>query len=287
MLISVAQQPQGRLPARSDAPEGRESEDFASRRRCGLKKTLLPQQALPPGSALLLAHLARHPALGKGEATRGLAHQIVQFIAVDRVSFRIRRGEIFGFLGSNGCGKTTTMKVLTGLLPASAGSALLLGQAVDAGDLATRKRVGFMSQSFSLYGELSVRQNLELHARLFDLPAAEGVARSQALMQRFGLTEVAQQQSGELPLGVRQRLSLAVAVLHKPEVLILDEPTSGVDPAARDDFWRLLIELSREQGVTIFLSTHFMNEAERCDRISLMHAGRILASDTPTLPSRV
>ena len=203
------------------------------------------------------------------------------FTAVDKVSFAIRRGEIFGFLGSNGCGKTTTMKVLTGLLAATEGSAKLFGKQVDAKDLATRKRVGFMSQSFSLYGELSVRQNLELHARLFDLPTAEGVARSKALMERFGLTEVAEQQSAELPLGVRQRLSLAVAVLHKPEILILDEPTSGVDPAARDDFWRLLIELSREQGVTIFLSTHFMNEAERCDRISLMHAGQVLACDTP------
>jgi ribosome-dependent ATPase len=212
---------------------------------------------------------------------RDLTLRFGDFTAVDKVSFAIRRGEIFGFLGSNGCGKTTTMKVLTGLLAASEGSAKLFGKQVDAKDLATRRRVGFMSQSFSLYGELSVRQNLELHARLFDLPAAEGVARSQALMTRFGLTEVAEQQSGELPLGVRQRLSLAVAVLHKPEVLILDEPTSGVDPAARDDFWRLLIELSREQGVTIFLSTHFMNEAERCDRISLMHAGKVLACDTP------
>ena len=226
------------------------------------------------------------PPLAAGEAETAieatdLTLRFGDFTAVDKVSFAIRRGEIFGFLGSNGCGKTTTMKVLTGLLAATEGSAKLFGKQVDAKDLATRKRVGFMSQSFSLYGELSVQQNLELHARLFDLPAAEGVARSQALMQRFGLSEVAQQQSGELPLGVRQRLSLAVAVLHKPEVLILDEPTSGVDPAARDDFWRLLIELSREQGVTIFLSTHFMNEAERCDRISLMHAGQVLACDTP------
>ena len=226
------------------------------------------------------------PPLAAGEAETAieatdLTLRFGDFTAVDKVSFAIRRGEIFGFLGSNGCGKTTTMKVLTGLLAATEGSAKLFGKQVDAKDLETRKRVGFMSQSFSLYGELSVQQNLELHARLFDLPTAEGVARSQALMQRFGLTEVAQQQSGELPLGVRQRLSLAVAVLHKPEVLILDEPTSGVDPAARDDFWRLLIELSREQGVTIFLSTHFMNEAERCDRISLMHAGQVLACDTP------
>ncbi|WP_027926453.1 ribosome-associated ATPase/putative transporter RbbA [Pseudomonas sp. URMO17WK12:I12] len=203
------------------------------------------------------------------------------FTAVDKVSFAIGRGEIFGFLGSNGCGKTTTMKVLTGLIPASEGSATLLGNPVDAKDLATRKRVGFMSQSFSLYGELSVRQNLELHARLFDLPKVDSAQRIEELIQRFNLGSVCEQQSAALPLGLRQRLSLAVAVLHRPEVLILDEPTSGVDPAARDDFWRLLIELSREQGVTIFLSTHFMNEAQRCDRISLMHAGKVLACDTP------
>lgn len=213
------------------------------------------------------------------------AHELTlrfgDFTAVNKVSFAIGRGEIFGFLGSNGCGKTTTMKVLTGLMPATEGSATLLGQPVDAKDLATRKRVGFMSQSFSLYGELSVRQNLELHARLFDLPKAESAPRIEELMQRFDLGSIAEEQSGALPLGLRQRLSLAVAVLHRPEVLILDEPTSGVDPAARDDFWRLLIELSREQGVTIFLSTHFMNEAQRCDRISLMHAGKVLACDTP------
>lgn len=205
---------------------------------------------------------------------------------MDKVSFAIGRGEIFGFLGSNGCGKTTTMKVLTGLMPASEGSATLLGNPVNAKDLATRKRVGFMSQSFSLYGELSVRQNLDLHARLFDLPKADSVRRIDELIQRFNLGGVADQQSGALPLGLRQRLSLAVAVLHRPEVLILDEPTSGVDPAARDDFWRLLIELSREQGVTIFLSTHFMNEAQRCDRISLMHAGKVLACDTPAALQR-
>ena len=213
------------------------------------------------------------------------AHELTlrfgDFTAVDKVSFAIGRGEIFGFLGSNGCGKTTTMKVLTGLMPATEGSAKLLGNPVNAKDLATRKRVGFMSQSFSLYGELSVRQNLVLHARLFDLPASDSAPRIEELIQRFDLGTIAEQQSGALPLGLRQRLSLAVAVLHRPEVLILDEPTSGVDPAARDDFWRLLIELSREQGVTIFLSTHFMNEAQRCDRISLMHAGKVLACDTP------
>ena len=202
-------------------------------------------------------------------------------MAVDRVSFRIERGEIFGFLGSNGCGKTTTMKMLTGLLPASAGEARLFGQSVDAQALQTRKRVGFMSQAFSLYTELTVRQNLELHARLFHLPTDCIPARTQEMVERFGLREVVDALPGSLPLGIRQRLSLAVAVIHGPELLILDEPTSGVDPVARDSFWALLIDLSRRQGVTIFISTHFMNEGARCDRVSLMHAGRVLAQDAP------
>jgi len=203
------------------------------------------------------------------------------FVAVDRVSFRIRRGEIFGFLGSNGCGKSTTMKMLTGLLPASEGRAWLFGNEVDPRDIATRRRVGYMSQAFSLYGELTVRQNLELHARLFQVPAGEIPARVAEMEQRFGLQQVQASLPESLPLGMRQRLSLAVAMVHKPELLILDEPTSGVDPVARDAFWRLLVELSRRDRVTIFISTHFMNEAERCDRMSMMHAGRVLDSDAP------
>ncbi len=203
------------------------------------------------------------------------------FIAVDHVNFRIQRGEIFGFLGSNGCGKTTTMKMLTGLLAASEGEARLFGNIVDAGDMETRRRVGYMSQSFSLYSELSVRQNLELHARLFRLPKAEIPARVAEMTRKFALEEVLEELPDALPLGLRQRLSLAVAMIHRPELLILDEPTSGVDPVARDAFWRILLELSRQERVTIFISTHFMNEAERCDRISLMHAGRVLVSATP------
>lgn len=211
----------------------------------------------------------------------GLTQRFGDFTAVDDVSFRIRRGEIFGFLGSNGCGKTTTMKMLTGLLPPSAGEAQLFGKPLDARDLDTRTRVGYMSQSFSLYSELTVQQNLELHARLFQLAASAIAPRLDALCQRFGLAPYLAERAGALPLGIRQRLSLAVAVVHEPALLILDEPTSGVDPVARDEFWQLLIELARERGVTIFISTHFMNEAERCDRVSLMHAGRVLASDTP------
>nr|WP_294864891.1 ribosome-associated ATPase/putative transporter RbbA [uncultured Pseudogulbenkiania sp.] len=211
----------------------------------------------------------------------GLTQRFGDFTAVDDVSFRIRRGEIFGFLGSNGCGKTTTMKMLTGLLPPSAGEARLFGKPLDARDLDTRTQVGYMSQSFSLYSELTVQQNLELHARLFQLAASAIQPRLDALCQRFGLAPYLAERAGALPLGIRQRLSLAVAVVHEPALLILDEPTSGVDPVARDEFWQLLIELARERGVTIFISTHFMNEAERCDRVSLMHAGRVLASDTP------
>jgi ribosome-dependent ATPase len=203
------------------------------------------------------------------------------FRAVDKVSFRIRRGEIFGFLGSNGCGKTTTMKLLTGLLPASEGRAWLFGQPVETGDLATRRRVGYMTQGFSLYVELTVRQNLELHGRLFGLEESRVHARVEALADRFGLRALLDELPGALALGQRQRLSLAVALIHEPELVILDEPTSGVDPVARDAFWRELIALAREEHVTIFISTHFMNEAERCDRISFMHAGKVLASGTP------
>jgi ribosome-dependent ATPase len=212
---------------------------------------------------------------------QGLTQRFGSFTAVDHVNFRIERGEIFGFLGSNGCGKTTTMKMLTGLLPPTEGTALLFGKPVKGGDVESRRRVGFMTQAFSLYTELTVRQNLVLHARLFDLPPDKSTQRVAELLTDFGLEHVADTLTESIPLGIRQRLSLAVAVLHEPDMLILDEPTSGVDPVARDGFWELLIRLSREKGVTIFLSTHFMNEAERCDRMSMMHAGKVLAQGPP------
>ena len=212
---------------------------------------------------------------------QGLTMRFGDFTAVDHVSFRIRRGEIFGFLGSNGCGKSTTMKMLTGLLPASEGRAWLFGKEIDSHDLATRSRVGYMSQSFSLYNELTVKQNLVLHAKLFHVPATEIDARVQQMAGRFELLDVMDSLPPSIPMGMRQRLSLAVAMVHKPELLILDEPTSGVDPVARDKFWRLLVQLSRRDHVTIFISTHFMNEAERCDRMSMMHAGKVLDSDAP------
>ena len=212
---------------------------------------------------------------------KDLTMRFGDFVAVDHVSFSIRRGEIFGFIGSNGCGKSTTMKMLTGLLPASEGHAWLLGKEVDPKDMATRQRVGYMSQAFSLYSELTVHQNLVLHARLFRMPQAEIAHRVGEMVARFGLEEALDSLPASLPLGVRQRLSLAVAMVHKPDLLILDEPTSGVDPIARDGFWQLMIDLARKDRVTIFISTHFMDEAERCDRISLMHAGRVLVNDAP------
>ncbi len=212
---------------------------------------------------------------------QNLTMRFGDFTAVDNVTFSISRGEIFGFLGSNGCGKTTTMKMLTGLLPATEGTAKLFGQEVDPNDMAVRKRVGYMSQAFSLYSELTVAQNLFLHARLFKIPEEKIEARVAEMARRFELVPVMDALPASLPLGIRQRLSLAVAMIHGPDILILDEPTSGVDPVARDAFWQLLAELSRKDDVTIFVSTHFMNEAELCDRISLMHAGKVLVSDTP------
>ena len=211
----------------------------------------------------------------------GLTKRFGTFTAVDHASFRIRRGEIFGFIGSNGCGKSTTMKMLTGLLQPTEGRASLFGHPVNTDDIATRRRVGYMSQSFSLYSELSVRQNLMLHARLFDMPEKEIPERVSQLVNRFELGSVVDAMPDTLPLGIRQRLSMAVALVHQPELLILDEPTSGVDPIARDSLWQLMVDLSRNDKVTIFISTHFMNEASRCDRISLMHAGKVLATNAP------
>ncbi len=211
----------------------------------------------------------------------GLTRRFGAFTAVDDVSFTIERGEIFGFLGSNGCGKTTTMRMLTGLLPATSGTALLFGRKVDAEDRAMRGRVGYMSQQFSLYTELTVQGNLALHARLYHIEPAKARERIAKLVAAFGLGGHLGTLAADLPLGIRQRLALAVAVINEPQVLILDEPTSGVDPLARDQFWALLGDLSRKDGVTIFISTHFMNEAAWCDHILLMDAGRVLASGTP------
>ena len=240
---------------------------------------MLPAERRSPWHDEMLTPFAADPALPPAIEAEHLSKRFGDFTAVNDVSFRIAQGEIFGFLGSNGCGKSTTMKMLTGLLAASDGSARLLGRPVAAGNLDTRMQTGYMSQAFSLYEELSVRQNLVLHARLYRI--AQAAAAIDGVLRQFELAEHADSLPAALPLGVRQRLQLAAACLHRPKVLILDEPTSGVDPAARDMFWQYLLQLSRQERVTIFVSTHFMNESERCDRISLMHRGRVLAVGTP------
>jgi ribosome-dependent ATPase len=242
---------------------------------------LLPQEKRTGHKQLVIP-----PRQGAGESgiaidARGLTKRFGSFTAVDHVTLSIERGEIFGFLGSNGCGKSTTMKMLTGLLPPTEGTATLFGNSVEAGSMEVRKNLGYMTQSFSLYGEMTIRQNLLLHTRLYHLPPEKAASRVDELVRRFGLGSHLDALAEDLPMGLRQRLSLAVAVLHEPQILILDEPTSGVDPVARDSFWELLIDLSRKQGVTIFITTHFMNEGMRCDRISLMNAGKVLACDAP------
>jgi ribosome-dependent ATPase len=238
-----------------------------SEMRSGHKEVFVPPR--PPGEPEVIIE------------SNGLTQKFGDFVAVDHVNMEIERGEIFGFLGANGCGKSTTMKMLCGLLPATEGQAWLFGQPVDANDINVRRNIGYMSQAFSLYSELSVRQNLVLHAQLFDVPKHEVPQRVEETAARFGLDEIMESLPDSLPLGQRQRLQLAVALIHKPTLLLLDEPTSGVDPIARDVFWEYLIELSREDKVTIFITTHFMNEAMRCDRISLMNAGKLLVVDSP------
>ena len=242
---------------------------------------LLPPTKQDKGGALQLTPFVAEKDAPPAIEAKDLTKQFGDFIAVNNVSFTIQRGEIFGFLGSNGCGKSTTMKMLTGLLDASSGSAKLLGHTVDANDMKTRMKIGYMSQSFSLYEELTVRQNLVLSARLYQMDDAQISPAIEESLQQFDLVDFGDTAPGDLPLGIRQRLQLAAACLHHPEVLILDEPTSGVDPIARDMFWKHLLHLSRDNRTTIFVSTHFMNEAERCDRISFMHQGRVLAIGTP------
>lgn len=240
---------------------------------------LLPQDKQDNAADLVLPPFAPEANAPLAMEAHDLTKKFGNFTSVDHVSFEIQKGEIFGFLGSNGCGKSTTMKMLTGLLEPTSGNAKLLGEPIDAGSIETKKRVGYMSQAFSLYEELTVRQNLELHAKLYQIADSQ-TAISQALRD-FDLATVEHTKPASLPLGIRQRLQLAAACLHSPEVLILDEPTSGVDPAARAMFWRTLLKLSRQDRITIFVTTHFMNEVERCDRISLMHRGRVLAMGTP------
>jgi ABC-2 type transport system ATP-binding protein len=202
------------------------------------------------------------------------------FVAVDRVSFSVARGEIFGFLGPNGAGKTTTLKMLTGLLQPTSGEGWVAGLSVAREAVAIRHRIGYMSQRFSLYADLSVAENIELFGGLYGVTGSRLAARRAWVLEMAGLVGQERRLTMELPLGWKQRLALGCAVLHEPPVLFLDEPTSGVDPMARRAFWDLIRALA-DTGTTILVSTHYMEEAEYCDRLILMNRGRLIAEGAP------
>jgi ABC-2 type transport system ATP-binding protein len=209
-----------------------------------------------------------------------LVRRFGAFTAVDHVSFGVRRGEIFGLLGPNGAGKTTTFRMLCGLLSATSGRLKVAGRDLRTARAAARQQIGYVAQKFSLYGPLSVTQNLEFFASAYGLSGRRKHERIAWAMQQFELEALKDLASGELPGGYKQRLAMAVALLHEPPVLFLDEPTSGADPLARREFWKR-ITLLGEQGVTVIVTTHFMEEAEYCDRIVILDAGRVLAEGAP------
>ena len=211
---------------------------------------------------------------------RDLVRQFGSFVAVDHISFDVQRGEIFGLLGPNGAGKTTTFRMLCGLLPASSGTLRVAGVDLRRARASARQRIGYVAQKFSLYGQLSVTENLDFFASAYNLRGARKRDRIERALQQFDLAPLADVAGGNLPGGFKQRLAMAAALLHEPEILFLDEPTSGADPLARREFWRRITRLS-EQGVTVVVTTHFMEEAEYCDRIAIMDAGRVLAQGTP------
>jgi ABC-2 type transport system ATP-binding protein len=228
--------------------------------------------------ALFSAAQANHQ--GAAVEVRELVRQFGSFTAVDHINFEVQRGEIFGLLGPNGAGKTTTFRMLCGLLPASSGTLRVAGMDLRRASASARQRIGYVAQKFSLYGQLSVAENLEFFATAYSLRGAKKKSRIDWAMRQFSLAEFADLPSGSLPGGFKQRLAMAAALLHEPELLFLDEPTSGADPLARREFWRRITALA-EQSVTVVVTTHFMEEAEYCDRIAIMDAGRVLAQGTP------
>jgi ABC-2 type transport system ATP-binding protein len=210
----------------------------------------------------------------------GLTRTFGDFVAVDHVTFRVAEGEIFGFLGPNGAGKTTTIKMLTGLLAPSAGDGRVAGLDVRTESEEIKQRIGYMSQLFSLYGDLTVEENIAFFAGLYEVQGARHNARRDWVLEMAGLTAHRSMMTAQLPLGWKQRLALGCAVLHEPPILFLDEPTSGVDPISRRAFWELIYQLTAN-GTTVFVSTHYMEEAEYCDRLALMNRGRVIALDRP------
>lgn len=212
--------------------------------------------------------------------TENLTRRFGRFVAVDRVSIEVRKGEIFGFLGANGAGKTTMIRVLCGLLEPSAGAAAVAGFDVYRQSEQIKQNIGYMSQKFSLYEDLTVRENIEFYGGIYGLTPQRQRQKQEEILSNFGLRDHANALTADLPLGFKQRLALGCAMLHEPPILFLDEPTSGVDPRARREFWDTIHETA-EKGTTVLVTTHFMEEAEYCNRVLIMDAGHIVALDSP------
>ena len=211
---------------------------------------------------------------------RDLSRRFGAFTAVDRITFDVRTGEVFGFLGANGAGKTTAIRMLTGLLTPSAGRATVAGHDVVTEAERVKRAIGYMSQRFSLYEDLTVRENIRLYGGIYDLSDRAIQERAARMLARLGLDHAGDEFVRAMPLGWRQKLAFSVALLHEPRIVFLDEPTSGVDPITRRQFWELIYEAAAS-GTTVFVTTHYMDEAEYCDRISIMVAGRIAALGSP------
>jgi ABC-2 type transport system ATP-binding protein len=245
---------------------------------------ILLRQAVPAHSfaagAMTLAHAIPRDSHEAVVEVHDLVRRFGTFTAVDHVSFEVHRGEIFGLLGPNGAGKTTTFRMLCGLLPASGGTLRVAGVDLRHARASARERIGYVAQKFSLYGQLSVIQNLDFYGSAYGLRGRRKRERIEWALEQFELKSLARLASGQLPGGFKQRLSMAAALLHEPDTLFLDEPTSGVDPLARREFWQRITALAR-QGVTVIVTTHFMEEAEYCDRIAILDAGQVLAQGTP------
>jgi ABC-2 type transport system ATP-binding protein len=211
---------------------------------------------------------------------RELTRTFGSFTAVNRITFDVRAGEVFGFLGANGAGKTTAIRMLTGLLAPSGGQATVAGYDVARESESVKRSIGYMSQRFSLYDDLSVRENIRLYGGIYDLTRSEIDDRTRTMLLRLGLEHAGRELVRAIPLGWKQKLAFSVALLHEPKIVFLDEPTSGVDPITRRQFWELIYEAAHT-GTTVLVTTHYMDEAEYCDRISIMVAGRIDAMGTP------
>jgi ABC-2 type transport system ATP-binding protein len=211
---------------------------------------------------------------------RDLTRTFGAFTAVDHITFDVKPGEVFGFLGANGAGKTTAIRMLTGLLAPSGGEATVAGYDVSRESESIKRNIGYMSQRFSLYDDLTVRENIRLYGGIYDLPPDELKERTQRILDRLGLVRAEREMVRAIPLGWKQKLAFSVALLHEPKVVFLDEPTSGVDPVTRRQFWELIYEAAHA-GTTVLVTTHYMDEAEYCDRISIMVSGRIDAMGAP------